>query len=177
MSALGQLVATMANQFFRRFRGQGQPDTFPGLPAIPIDAIGWVRNGVTDPRRQDWSRVDSRLVLRPDLAEAVVGLDGFSHLIAVCWLDRVAEQERALRQVHPSGDRSLPARGVLALRTHHRPNPIAVSVVKLEAVTGVVVRVRGLDVIDGTPLLDLKPYIPHYDSFPDARLPAWATGG
>jgi tRNA-Thr(GGU) m(6)t(6)A37 methyltransferase TsaA len=94
----------------------------------------------------------------------------------VCWLDRVTEEQRRLLSVHPAGDPSLPARGVLALRTHHRPNPIAVSVVSLEGIDGTVLRVRGLDAADGTPVLDIKPYIAHYDSIPDARLPGWAHG-
>ena len=85
------------------------------------------------------------------------------------WLDRVTEEERAIRQEHPAGDRALPLTGVLALRTHHRPNPIGMTVVKIERVEGVCITVRGLDVIDGTPVLDIKPYVAFYDSVPDAR--------
>ncbi len=166
----------MPFDLFRRRAGHNRPEPFPGLPPIPVEPIGWVRNDVADPRRHDWSGVRSAIVLRPELAEALDGLDGFSHVIVVCWLDRVAEAERRLTRVHPAGDPALPARGVLALRTHHRPNPIGVSVVRLEGVEGAVVRVRGLDAADRTPVLDLKPYVPHYDSVPDARLPDWALG-
>jgi len=160
----------------RRLTGRHRPEPFPGLPPIPVEPIGWVRNDVTDPRRHDWSGVRSAIVLRPELAAALDGLAGFSHVIVVCWLDRVTEAERRLTRVHPAGDPRLPARGVLALRTHHRPNPIGVSVVRLEGIAGAVVRVRGLDAADRTPVLDLKPYVPHYDSVPDARLPDWALG-
>lgn len=158
-----------------RLFGRGE-EPFPGLPAVPAEPIGWVRNGIDDPRRDDWSGVRSRIVLREELAPALAGLAGFSHVIVVCWLDRVSDEERRLGQVHPAGDPSLPARGVLSLRTHHRPNPIGVSVVTLEGIDGAVVRVRGLDAVDKTPVLDIKPYIPHYDSVPDARLPGWAIG-
>lgn len=156
--------------------GRSGDEPFPGLPAISVTPIGWVRNRVNDPYRHDWSGVRSRLILREELAEALAGLEGFSHLIVICWLDRVPEAERQLMQVHPAGDRALPVRGVLALRTQHRPNPIAVSVVAVEGIEGAVVRVSGLDAVDRTPVLDLKPYIPHYDSVPDARLPTWASG-
>jgi tRNA-Thr(GGU) m(6)t(6)A37 methyltransferase TsaA len=164
----------VTGRFLRRLMRRAGGDPFPGLPAIPVTPIGWVRNGVADPDRHDWTGVRSRLVLRPELAPALAGLEGFSHLFVVCWLDRVPEAERALLQVHPAGDPSLPARGVLALRTHHRPNPIGVSVVALEKVEGAVVHVRGLDACDRTPVLDLKPYLPPYDAVPAARLPDWA---
>lgn len=166
----------MSGGFLRRLGGWGRPETFPGLPPVTIEPIGWVRNDVSNPNRHDWSAVRSRLVLRSDLRWALSGLDGFSHLIVVCWLDQVRDEERRLTQVHPAGNPDLPARGVLALRTHHRPNPIGVSVVPLEGIDGAILLVRGLDAADRTPILDLKPYIPHYDSVPDARLPGWAGG-
>jgi len=95
--------------FLQRRTGPRQPEGFPGLPPILIEPIGWVRNKVRDPDRHDWSGVRSAIVLRPDLAEALDGLDGFSHLIVVCWLDRVSEDERQLRRVHPAGDPALRA--------------------------------------------------------------------
>ena len=64
---------------------------------------------------------------------------------------------------------------MLALRTHHRPNPIGVSVVPLLRMEGTRLHVRGLDAVDGTPVLDIKPYVPFYDCVPTARLPGWAT--
>ncbi|MFN8559275.1 MAG: tRNA (N6-threonylcarbamoyladenosine(37)-N6)-methyltransferase TrmO [Dehalococcoidia bacterium] len=161
----------------RRLFGRGaDPEIFPGLPAIPVEPIGWVRNGIANLDRHDWSGVRSRISLRPELAAALAGIEGFSHIIVVCWLDRVAAAERTLTAVHPAGDRRLPARGVLALRTHHRPNPIAVSVVSLERVDGATLHVTGLDAADRTPVLDVKPYLPFYDSVPPATLPDWAEG-
>ena len=110
------------------------------------------------------------------LAEAVVGLAGLSHAFVITWLDRVSDQERAYRSEYPTGDRRLPKTGVLALRTHHRPNPLGLTVVAIERVDGATLYVVGLDVIDGTPVLDIKPYVAYYDSVADARLPAWAGG-
>jgi len=67
--------------------------------------------------------------------------------------------------------------GVFALRVAGRPNPLGCSVVRLDRVEGATLRVRGLDVLDGTPVLDLKPYLPLYDCASDARLPGWALPG
>ncbi len=155
------------------FRRGRQEEPFPGLAAIAMTPIGWVRNDVTHPDQQDWSGVRSRIILEGALLPALAGLDGFSHIIVVTWLDRVPEELRRRMAMHPAGDRSLPAMGALALRTHHRPNPIGVSAVSLERVDGVTLHVRGLDVADRTPVLDIKPYIAHYDSIPQARLPGW----
>lgn len=143
---------------------------------IPISPIGVVRNGQDDPARADWSRVRSRIELQPELADALAGLDGFSHVIVVGWLDRIPDELRERRRAHPAGDERLPLLGALALRGGARPNPLAVTVCRLRSVRGATVEVRGLDLVDGTPVLDLKPYIAVYDSEPDATLPDWARG-
>ena len=143
---------------------------------IPIAPIGVVRNGEHDPARRDWTRVRSRIELQPELAPALAGLEGFSHVIVVGWLDRIPEELRERRQAHPGGDERLPLLGALALRGGARPNPIAVTVCRLRSVDDATVEVEGLDLIDGTPVLDIKPYIAVYDAEPDATLPDWAQG-
>lgn len=146
------------------------------LEAIVLQPIGVVRSSVTDPRRALLDDTVSAIVLEERHRPALRGLEGFSHIIVLTWLDRVSDDERSLQQEHPSGDRSLGPFGVLALRTHHRPNPIGVTVVALARMEGAVLTVHGLDAVDGTPVLDLKPYLPPYDCVPEARLPAWAGG-
>ena len=74
-------------------------------------------------------------------------------MLILYWLDRA---DRSRLQVHPRGDRSRPLRGVFATRSPHRPNPIAVATVEILEVRGTRFRVRGLDALDGTPLLDIK---------------------
>ena len=143
---------------------------------IVLSPIGLVRSAARDLRRPDHMARRATIELADTYAAALHGFEGFSHAIVLTWLDRVADAERARLQEHPAGDRSLPRIGVLALRTHHRPNPIGVTVVAVEAVADERLVVTGLDVIDGTPVLDVKPYVPLYDSVPDARLPAWARG-
>ena len=122
-----------------------------------------------------WESVESRIVVRRQLADALDGLEGFSHVIVLFWIDRVPEEERGLTRIHPMGDPTLPLLGVFATRTQLRPNPIGVSIVPLLARKGNELRVRGLDAIDRTPVLDIKPYIPHYDSVSQATMPAWAS--
>ena len=143
---------------------------------ISIVPIGVVQNGEDDVGRQDWSRVRSVIDLRSELAGALFGLDGFSHVIVVGWLDRVPPGLRKQQQVHPAGNERLPLLGTLALRGGARPNPLAVSVCRLLGIEGATLQVEGLDLIDGTPVLDVKPYVAAYDAISEAELPDWAQG-
>jgi tRNA-Thr(GGU) m(6)t(6)A37 methyltransferase TsaA len=143
---------------------------------LGITPIGVVRSSERDVRRQDWSRVRSEVELRPELAEALAGLEGFSHVIVVGWLDQIPAELRERRQARPGGDERMPLLGALALRGGARPNPIAVTVCRLRGIEGARLRLEGLDLVDGTPVLDVKPYVAAYDAVPDAELPGWAEG-
>lgn len=144
------------------------------MESIEITPIGAVSNGETDPTRVDWSAVESVITL-DGLGDALLGLDGYSHVIVVGWLDQIPEQLRSRRQSYPAGDESLPLQGALALRGP-RPNPFSVTVCALLGVEGDALRVRGLDLVDGTPVLDVKPYVAFYDAQPEATIPGWAGG-
>lgn len=141
-----------------------------------IEPIGVVAGAGAEVDRQDWSRVRSEVRLRPEHLEALLGLDTYSHVIVVGWLDQIPDALRARQQAYPSGNERLPLQGALALRGGARPNPISVTVCRLLAIDGATLRVEGLDLVDGTPVLDVKPYIAYYDSAPDASLPRWAQG-
>jgi len=143
---------------------------------IELQPIGTVRNGETDVARQDWSRVRSTIELAPDLAEALLGLAGYTHVIVLGWLDQIPAELRARRQAYPAGDDSLPLQGALALRGGARPNPISFTVCRLRRIEGASIEVEGLDLVDGTPVLDVKPYIAYYDAEPKAKIPKWAGG-
>lgn len=97
---------------------------------------------------------ESRIVLRPELARGLTGMEAGQNVMVLFYFDRTTEYE--LLQ-HPRGDRSRPTRGVFTLRSPRRPNPIGVTVVEVLAVEDNVLRVRGLDALNGTPVLDLKP--------------------
>jgi tRNA-Thr(GGU) m(6)t(6)A37 methyltransferase TsaA len=164
----------MMERIWRSVRrgGGGAPE---GMAAALFSPIGVVRNAVKEPQMGGWESVESRIVVRRDLTDALDGLDGFSHVIVLFWIHRVPEEERRVTRIHPMGDQTLPLLGIFATRTQLRPNPVGVSIVPLLGRKGNVLRVRGLDAIDGTPVLDLKPYIPHFDSIPQAAIPAWAS--
>lgn len=116
----------------------------------------------------------TRLVIADEYAPALKGLDGFSHVVVLYWFDKNdVPRKRRILQVHPRGNRKNPLTGVFACRAPVRPNLIALSVCRIQAVEGNVVRVDKIDAFDGTPILDLKPYIPAIDSPKDAQLPDW----
>lgn len=138
--------------------------------------VGVVAGAGDDVTRVDWSRVRSEIRLHDEYADALLGLSDYSHLLVIAWLDRVPADLRRRLRAHPSGDDRYPLQGALALRGGGRPNPISVTVCRLLRIDGTRIRVEGLDLVDGTPVLDLKPYIAHYDSVPGARLPGWASG-
>jgi tRNA-Thr(GGU) m(6)t(6)A37 methyltransferase TsaA len=152
------------------------PDGFPEMPDIVLQPIGYVRNAVKEPLPEGWADVVSRIVLRPELADALRGLDGYSHVIVLFWPHKVPEGVRGSKhQLHPRDDPENPLTGVLATRSQIRFNPVLTTPVPLLSVKGNVLKVRGLDAIDMTPVLDIKPYLPHFDSHPEAKVPEWIT--
>ena len=105
------------------------------------------------------------LVINEEVEPALLGLDGYSHAWVLWWFDQNDTPERrSILQVHPRGDSSNPLAGVFACRSPARPNLIALSLVQILSVEGNVVKIEQIDAFDGTPILDLKPYIPGYDS-------------
>lgn len=98
----------------------------------------------------------ARVEVFPQYAEGLKDVEGFSHLMLLAHLHKA---RRDMLTVHPPMDRSGEARGVFATRSPMRPNHIAVSVVELERLEGRTLVVRGIDLLDGTPLIDIKPYM------------------
>jgi len=116
----------------------------------------------------------TRLRIADKFAPALKGLDGFSHVVVLYWFDKNdTPAKRGILQVHPRGNRKNPLTGVFACRAPVRPNLIALSVCRVLAVEGSVVRVDGIDAFDGTPILDLKPHIPAIECPKGVTLPAW----
>jgi tRNA-Thr(GGU) m(6)t(6)A37 methyltransferase TsaA len=153
----------------------------PELPDVVLRPIGVVRSGIKEtwaPSWQGWREQRCQIVVRPELADALLGLDTYSHVQVVFWPHLVPEEVRGSEhRLHPRDDPANPLQGVLATRSQTRFNPLLITAVRLLAVRGNVVHVRGLDAVDGTPVLDLKPYIPQFDSIPEAKLPGWLTAG
>jgi tRNA (adenine37-N6)-methyltransferase len=114
------------------------------------------------------------LEIKPEFAPALKGLEGFSHLWVLYWFHENDRPEgRATLQVHPRRDPENPLTGVFACRAPERPNLIGLTVGKIVKISGNVVEVSGLDARDGTPIVDLKPYIPKGDAIPEATTPGW----
>lgn len=95
--------------------------------------------------------------------QALTDLDGFSHIWVISWFDQATGWKP---MVLPP--RSRRKHGVFATRSPHRPNPIGISVVQLLSIHGLKLQVRGADLLDGTPVLDIKPYLPYADAIVDA---------
>jgi tRNA-Thr(GGU) m(6)t(6)A37 methyltransferase TsaA len=140
---------------------------------VSIRPIGVVRNNVREPRMDGWAAVRSDIIVRDELAAALDGIEGYSHIIVVFAFDKVPESELRM-SVTPRGDERIPEQGVLATRSQLRPSPLGISVVRQLRRRHNIIRVEGLDAINGTPVLDIKPYFPNYDAIPDAGIPDWA---
>jgi len=123
--------------------------------AITFRAIGYVENDFDEPVSPDkmWG-TESRIVLDAALVKGLTGLSPGQQVMVIFYFHR-ADRYNLLQ--HPRGDPTRPVRGVFALRSPRRPNPIGVTTVDLLAIEGNVLRVRGLDAINGTPILDIKP--------------------
>lgn len=142
------------------------------MPSIVFEPIGIVRSPFTDPKGMPIQpmgarNVEGRAELRPELAEGLRDLDGFSHVILLYHFHRAGP---ARLTVTPFLDDT--PHGVFATRAPTRPNPVGLSVVRLEAVEGATLRLRDVDILDGTPLLDVKPYVPKFDR-PEAANCGW----
>ena len=145
------------------------------VPREPVSVrpIAVVRNNGCEPKPDGWESVRSDLIFREELMAALDGIETYSHVLVVFHCHQVPEEERAALQIHPQGDERLPQQGVLATRSQRRPSALGVAVVPLVRRRRNILRVLGLDAIDGTPVLDIKPYLPSYDSVPEASVPDW----
>lgn len=144
--------------------------------SIVLEPIGVVRCTRAQVIDDAWDRETARIELDPSRfgADALAGLDTFSHVEVVFFMDRV-DPARAVRGArHPRGETRWPAVGIFAQRAKDRPSPIGLTVCRVRAVRGLVLDVEGLDAIDGTPVLDLKPWMAEMGPRGEVRQPAWS---
>lgn len=141
--------------------------------SINLVPIGRVINSIEYPSDVKWESVTSKVIIAPQLVEALDGIDGFSHILIIFYLDKVSEDRRSLLKVHPENKEVLPLVGVFATRSPVRPNPIGITAVKLLERQENVLKVLGLDAYDGTPVLDVKPYLRRGDRIEEATMPDW----
>ena len=115
----------------------------------------------------------SDVVLDPKLEEALEGIEDYSHLLVLFWLNRVQRGRRNLKKIHPRSREDLPLVGIFATRTQYRPNPIGLTLVELIWRKRNILRVRGLDAVNGTPVIDIKPISPLQEFLQEPKVPKW----
>ncbi len=161
--------------------------------SINLFAVGVVHSSIKEPmmvadkegltlmERMETTRANRRkiretvseLIIDPKWEELLDGIDGFSHILVLYWPHLIDPARRTLRRVHPMGRKDLPSQGIFATCSPARPNPVLVSAVRLMTRKGNVLEVKGLDAVDGSPIIDLKPYSKSYLTVKDLTVPAW----
>jgi len=139
---------------------------------ITIKPIGFARNAVKEPRFGNFADEISEIMVDDKFSGALEGIDDYSHVIIVYWMDGVKDYVIAHR---PQGNPDVPIVGIFACRCPRRPNPIAITTVKLISHEGNTIKVKGLDILDGTPIIDIKPYWPVYDKVENGKIPDWVN--
>jgi tRNA (adenine37-N6)-methyltransferase len=142
---------------------------------IEMQPIGWVRSQIPAEADDCWGGLVSAIELAPPFtAESLQGLAEFSHVEIVFHLDRVSPERVHTGSRHPRGRRDWPAIGIFAQRGRERPNRIGLSVCRVVAVEGTRLLVAELDAVDGSPVLDIKPYMAEFGARGEVRQPAWS---
>jgi tRNA (adenine37-N6)-methyltransferase len=138
-----------------------------------VEQIGTVHNGIQEPTDEGWGRVVSEINLDERFADGLDGIETFSHVLVLFWMHRAAEAEPVRMRRRPQGRQDMPEVGIFAQRARHRPNPIGVTAVRLLRREQNRLIVQGLDAINGTPVVDVKPYVPQFDTVESPSVPAW----
>lgn len=140
-----------------------------------IRPVGYVSSSRANPDDDNWDAETASITLvEPFDSRALMGLDSFSHCVVVYVFDKAVWDESRMSR-HPRGNPDWPEVGIFAQRAKDRPNRIGVTVCRVLAVEGTNLRVSGLDAIDGTPVIDIKPWMEEFGVRGDVSQPAWAT--
>ena len=145
-------------------------------PSLAADREGLTSSGKGDDRRRearDIKNIVSQIVVNPALSGILDGLAGFSHALILYWPHLAKPESRKLIRVHPMGRKDFDQVGVFASCSPGRPNPILATAVKVIGVHGNVLTVQGLEAVDQSPVLDIKPYTRHYLEVQGLKLADW----
>lgn len=137
---------------------------------MKINVIGKIVSERKTHQWDGWQTCQSQIHILPEYAEGFEGIEGYSHVIVVYPMDN---NDTVNLKVTPQCKPTSPCVGVFASRCMWRPTPIGMTTVRLLGVTGNVLKVEGLDAVDGTQVFDIKPYWPQYDSVSDCHYPRW----
>ncbi|MEY3588271.1 MAG: hypothetical protein RJA47_867 [Actinomycetota bacterium] len=145
------------------------------MTSFPVSPVGVVRSSRQVPDDDNWDAETSSIqMVEPFGAESLAGLADFSHCLVVYVFDRAAWDPSRMSR-HPRGNTDWPRVGIFAQRAKDRPNTLGVSVCRIIKVDGSTVHLSGLDAIDGTPVVDIKPWMEEFGPRGETRQPAWAT--
>lgn len=139
---------------------------------ITLKPIGYVSNEIVEKKDDFWGNTISTITLTEEFQGGLTGLQVFSHAIILCYLDKACYQPKKHLLRRPRNRQDMPMLGIFSQRTKDHPNPIGVTAVEILSVSDSVLTVKGLDAMDGTPVLDIKPYFPAFDKR-EARTPGW----
>ena len=139
---------------------------------IVLIPIGVVENRITNRKDTSWGEDISLIKLDKQYASGLKGLEEFSHAIILFHLDKAKYEKEKHLQRRPQNRDDMPLVGIFSQRGKDRPNRIGMTSVEIISVEEDTLVVKGLDAIDGTPVLDIKPYYPAYDK-KDASVPVW----
>lgn len=147
------------------------------MDPFKLEPIGTVRGTRSEVRDDDWDRELAQIALDPGrfTPAALAGLDQFSHVEVVFLLDRVAADGIETGARHPRNNPAWPRVGIFAQRGKNRPNRLGLTVCRVVGVEGLVLSVAGLDAVDGTPVLDLKPWVVEFGPRGPIFQPAWIS--
>ena len=145
------------------------------MSSFELRPIGWVRGGRNAVEDDEWGSVSCRIELDAEQfgVDAIAGLDAFSHVEVIFVFDRVDAETVCRGARHPRGRQDWPLVGIFAQRAKDRPNRIGTTICNLVRTDGTGIEVQGLDAVDGTPVLDVKPYLPDFGPRGDVRQPQW----
>jgi tRNA-Thr(GGU) m(6)t(6)A37 methyltransferase TsaA len=165
--------------------GKGDKD----LPRMKLRPVGIVKSEIKEPslivkwRDLEWQgvledakkrqSVISEILIYDDFTGILDGIEDFSHILVLYWAHLASEEDRSIIKGHPMGRKDLPKVGIFATCSPVRPNPICVSAVPLLERNGNVLKVKDLDAIDTSPVIDIKPYVPSYYDVRGAKVSNW----
>ncbi len=140
-----------------------------------LSSVGIVRSSRVEPEDDSWDEESTYIEMLPPFeARSLMGLENFSHCIVVYVFDKAAWDDSKMSR-HPRGNKDWPEIGIFAQRAKDRPNRIGVSVCRIVEVKDSTVRITGLDAIDGTPVVDIKPWMVEFGPRGDIWQPSWST--
>lgn len=144
--------------------------------AFTLRPIGFVHSSRDKPIDDDWDAVPAHIDLDPEQfdAEALMGLDAFSHCEVIFLFDRVPDEKIETGARHPRGREDWPRIGIFAQRGKNRPNRLGVTVCRVLSVDGLRLTLEGLDAIEGTPVIDIKPVMSGFAPRGEFHEPGWA---